>query len=44
MKFLFVVLVLSVGLLAVKSEDEVTEVSSSDSSIDSEKVKHHDTG
>jgi hypothetical protein len=37
MKFLYVVLVLSIGLV-VKSDDEVTDESYSESSIDSDKV------
>lgn len=44
MKFFYVALVLSIGLSAIKSDDEVTDISYSESSIDSEKVmKPHDT-
>lgn len=45
MKCIYFVLVISLGLLNAKAEDEVTELSNTESPVDSEKViKLHDTG
>jgi hypothetical protein len=45
MKWINVVLIISIGLLNVKCEDEVTEMLSTEATTDSEKViKLHDTG